>query len=192
MNTNDIPQEWRNILADIQQVAPGAIIAGGALRDLASGANPKDLDVFVPEEGLYTIGVPRFVDTERLFNVVRNHRPVRGLTANFDYIGGVSDVTNSVEFRDWDGGIPVNIIIAKANYLDLEWSRRFDFTVNQIIFDGVAVQETAAARADRTAKVFRYAREGGEEDAGRSRRRAERFKLKYPDWTFIVPETPVA
>jgi tRNA nucleotidyltransferase/poly(A) polymerase len=190
-----LPQEWRDILADIQQVAPGAIIAGGALRDFAMDKAPKDIDIFVPESDLYTVGVPRFVDIERLFSVVRNHRPRESAKANFDYIGGVSDVSTSTEFTDWVHSsrqrIPVNIIIAKATKLDLEWARRFDFTVNQIIFDGEVTSMTVEALHDLGNKVFRYVREGGEEDAGRSRRRAERFRMKYPDWTFIVPEDPL-
>jgi len=191
MNITDIPKEWRDILADIQQVSPGAIIAGGALRDLASGHDPKDIDIFVPEADLYTVGVPRFVDTSRLEETCLRWRKRRRRLFRMDYLNITHDVGAVMEFVDWPWAltprVPLNVIVAKAPYLGTDWLGRFDFTVNQVMFDGNGIYQTTAAQRDRAAKVFRYVREGGEEDAARSWRRAERFKMKYPDWTFIVP-----
>lgn len=45
---SSIPQEWKDTLARIQQVFPGAVIAGGCLRDLDHGKPIKDVDIFVP------------------------------------------------------------------------------------------------------------------------------------------------
>lgn len=43
-----IPQIWKDTLSKIQQVFPGAVIAGGCLRDLDHGKPIKDVDIFVP------------------------------------------------------------------------------------------------------------------------------------------------
>lgn len=45
---SSIPQEWKDTLSKIQQVFPGAVIAGGCLRDLDHGKPIKDVDIFVP------------------------------------------------------------------------------------------------------------------------------------------------
>ena len=44
----NLPQEWLDVLKEIQQYFPGAVIAGGALRDLLSDKPIKDVDIFVP------------------------------------------------------------------------------------------------------------------------------------------------
>lgn len=43
-----IPPTWRTVIETVRSVAPNAVIAGGALRDLALGGEPRDLDVFIP------------------------------------------------------------------------------------------------------------------------------------------------
>src|SRR5690348_12463644 len=43
----ELPQEWREALRRVQLYFPEAVIAGGALRDLFTGRQVKDIDVFV-------------------------------------------------------------------------------------------------------------------------------------------------
>ena len=50
-SVDDIPSSWRELLGEIREVAPDAVIAGGALRDRDNGRPIKDLDVFVQIEG---------------------------------------------------------------------------------------------------------------------------------------------
>lgn len=44
-----IPQEWKDVLSAIQQAAPEALIAGGALRDLCNNRDVKDVDIFLAD-----------------------------------------------------------------------------------------------------------------------------------------------
>src|SRR3569623_1528091 len=47
MQIADIPERWQTVLRYVQNVAPDAVIAGGALRDLDNGRPVKDIDIFV-------------------------------------------------------------------------------------------------------------------------------------------------
>lgn len=49
LGVNDVPLAWRQLLADVQLELPrgGAVLAGGALRDLDNGVEVKDLDIFI-------------------------------------------------------------------------------------------------------------------------------------------------
>lgn len=49
MDHTIIPQEWKKFLAAIQTIYPGAIIAGGALRDTIVENPVKDVDVFIQD-----------------------------------------------------------------------------------------------------------------------------------------------
>lgn len=44
----DIPKKYRDLLAKVQSVIPGAVLAGGALRDNVLGLRPNDIDIFIP------------------------------------------------------------------------------------------------------------------------------------------------
>lgn len=43
-----IPEEWKDLLSNVQNLFPQTFIAGGSLRDLDYGLEPKDLDIFIP------------------------------------------------------------------------------------------------------------------------------------------------
>lgn len=43
-----IPSEWRDVLREVQEVFPSAVIAGGALRDSMWDKPVKDVDILVP------------------------------------------------------------------------------------------------------------------------------------------------
>lgn len=42
------PETWREVFWEVKKTFPGAIIAGGALRDWYLGKEVKDVDIFVP------------------------------------------------------------------------------------------------------------------------------------------------
>ena len=48
--TTAIPKEWLDVLTEIQAIFPGAVIAGGALRDLYNERPIKDVDIFIPTD----------------------------------------------------------------------------------------------------------------------------------------------
>jgi len=175
--TDYIPKEWRDILADIRQVAPGAIIAGGALRDLYNGVPVKDIDIFVPAHQDYP-------STDR---VLKTAQYVKGPTAIIHYHG--PDPITSIEWTKY-GRLPVSIIVDPTPSLDLAWVQRFDFTTSQIIFDGGAVEMSRAFINDSLAKVFRYSPRAAQNDVARSKRRWARISQKYPGWTAEFPPEP--
>jgi len=179
MSVSDIPQEWRDILADIQQSAPGAVIAGGALRDLRNDRPVKDLDIFIPK---------REWSTHSLF--IHHSLERRGfhLLTNYRIHYGLMEEVQSLEFISRDKHcVPLNIIIDPAEKLDTEWIHRFDFGASMISFDGKVLHVTERFLRDCALKRFTYFRNKGVEDIERSRHRAHRIGKKYPGWHFIFP-----
>ena len=80
-----IPQKWCDALAECQLKDPTAIIAGGCLRDLYFGREPKDVDIFTGQlpdwplldessfdyEGMqYVLGVADYKRDDIKYNVI--------------------------------------------------------------------------------------------------------------------------
>ncbi len=173
-----IPAAWLEALREVQKVCPSAVIAGGALRDLAFGGYPKDLDIFVPSEE------------------VRAHpghmKPaewnMKSLLLTQEYQVGMRDVVVAVS--EWDVKylvLPVQIIELAAPA-----GEGFGYTaVQRMDFDSCRVFHTGHRLV--TTHEFRSAHEHcrwtlllceDEKQAARSLRRAERFAVRYPHVTF--------
>lgn len=115
----DIPDEWTTMLLDLRIRDSKAIIAGGAIRDLFCGHQPKDLDFF-------TSVVPNWPNQQE---------------AEMDY-EGMQYVQGVISYNK-QGPIPINVVIVEPieNMALLE---SFDFGLCQIGFDNTNILKTQA------------------------------------------------
>lgn len=180
----NIPKEWRDFLALVQQVDPFAILAGGALRDLDHGRPVKDLDIFV-QPGFNHAAFEKLLPPGSYWPVMRR--------ADYASLVDVQSIWGSYVMRDsapeeFAETYPVQII--ELNRLMPYWEviSRLDFGLCQIGFDGTAVFNTVAYKTDRDNKTFTLVRIDDEVGA-RARRREERLSKKYSDFRFIYPQT---
>ena len=171
-----IPPVWDTALQAIQNQAPGAIIAGGALRDLVFGGSIKDLDVFVPAHEsrgeLQPFAGSNFQQT--LFSV------------EYD-IKAREEVVGCQEFHVPGVAEPVQVVHMNSPS-DLEFAefvlRRMDFDACQIGFDGHDILCTLAFLRAVETRTWSIMNCENATQAQRSLRRAERFMERYPTIPF--------
>jgi hypothetical protein len=177
--------EYGELLETIQHFYPEAIIAGGALRDLVFGKPVKDVDVFiahVPSEAFLDEITGADAD-DILSGVLWQPNLVEAAAsyAGLDRFGIASLHTAYV------GRHTVNIITYSGDLTPETLVNRVDFGPCQIAWDGARVILGDQFLADAAAKTWTYQGERAEGDIERSKRRAERFAERYPDWTFVWP-----
>lgn len=165
-------ESLKGILADAQEVWPGAVIAGGALRDWHMGWEPRDVDVFVPAGELQP-------------------HPLRWFPASFS-VGGYGcreEVANVVTYDVVGCPWPVQVVHLLAPNDDVPFyhfvNSRIDFDFCRLVMptpDGTFVTPEAmnAFRMKRATLLLAP----DEASALRSLRRADKFRARYPDWTF--------
>ncbi len=175
-----IPDEWRPVIAQVDAMFPGAVLCGGALRDLVWGKQDavKDLD--------FVIGQPY----RGLFDARALHPQTWFLTDVFNgnYFGFRQDVV-SVERYDIGGGLPsVELIYLDAPVKGLSdrVAARNDFGCCQITYGdphgfGHDFYYSEAFLDDATNNRFTLINCEDATQAERSIRRAERWRAKYPD-----------
>lgn len=155
----NIPDQWIDILSDIQTNDLIAMIAGGALRDLSLGRAPKDLDIFTT-----------YIPTDK--NLDSTNMNYEGM----QYVKAV--VTYNVNLD-----IPFNLIIHEpcTNIAMLE---SFDFGLCQIGFNGREIIKTPAYDWDFKHGIFTMRRINR---YPRSIKRYARWLDRY-NWDIAIPE----
>src|ERR1035437_7664894 len=119
ITVQEIPQDWKDVLARVQGAFPGAIIAGGALRDLYHGKPVKDVDIFIPIENFGIQGLDFLKDLNLSLSPVGNGR------ANPDRkIFGI--------YQTMLNGVQYELIFASLNACDIH---TFDINICQIQFN---------------------------------------------------------
>lgn len=174
-----IPQEWQDVLKEVQAVFPSAVIAGGALRDLMNNKPIKDVDIFVPIYEDYVGSLDAAY--EAVWNMFK------GETINLDPaseyhsselntdrdIHAIFDLIRGPLFEETQ----YDIILCKP---EAALVHTFDINICQIIYDGKQVRFTGAYAhgiLTRTIKVMNVNR------TDRNQRRVERMQEKYTDFT---------
>ena len=166
-----IPSEWKEVLSKVQSVFPGAVIAGGALRDLHYGTPIKDVDIFCPvdqcPDGLFDAPLSSVFGYDLLLHKSscygRNDIPDADRTIYAIY--GL----NNHEY-DYD------IIVAAPLECQI---KTFDLSICQISFDGSRIktsEEYDRTREDKVIRVLNINR------TDRQRNRVERMLVKFPDF----------
>lgn len=178
LDRQTLPPHWITVLDQIQKAEPGAIIAGGALRDFDMGIPSKDLDIFVPYEvnmkavkaevaNLYSL----WDDGQEYF--FQDHAPFQVFKAMPD------------EFQ----GLPKLEIIRCVEGINPHdrWPE-FDFGACQISFDGHQMRATAQYLKDTDAHEFTLTRADTVEALHRSIKRVRRWQAReYADWSLVIP-----
>jgi hypothetical protein len=178
----NIPEGWSTLLKTIREVAPGAYLVGGALRDLDNGRPIKDLDVFVPYGS----------DLTALEDALRSTYPEFLGSCPGEYIDSCKEIAWTCRYgATLHGAVcspELNIIVLAQGYVPEDLIRRVDFGLCQIGYDGEAVQWTEAYETDKANRTLTLTR--AEDAAGfrRSMTRYQRLALKYNGWPLIVPE----
>lgn len=164
----ELPSEWEDVLAKIQGVFPGAIIAGGALRDIEYSKQPKDVDIFCPVE--------EYEDGES-FSKLEDIFPQAKIMAASLYGREKNMERDVMAVYNYDSGqYKYDFIICKPNAANLE---NFDLSICQISFDGRDYKRTAAykqTQEDRIIKVMNINR------PDRQEKRLQRIIAKFPEF----------
>lgn len=182
----EVPIEARRWLENVQRVAPSAVIAGGFLRDLHAGVQPKDIDIFVPAPfGMVWLPEPMRSECRTVYRTGEG------------YNGGMRDEVI------WVGEIPtsylpLNIVVLMTPNPDMTREEfaafvreRVDFDFCQITFDGSRLSLTTACSAALRTKTATCVLPPDDPDRRRSWRRAERWKTRFRGWRFRFPDPEV-
>lgn len=171
----DIPAEWQGVLKRVQDVFPGAIIAGGALRDLANNVPIKDVDIFVP--------VSVFNDDEinlaySLFEDIELHKSseygVKSLPEDKDRDLHAIFVLSSIRYE-----YEYDIIFGTPEACEMD---SFDINICQIAYDGETVHRSQAyidGIDNQVIAVMNVNR------TNRNAARLERIHKKYPHFQTV-------
>lgn len=172
-----IHPEWKQVLAQVQEVFPGAVIAGGALRDTHAGKPVKDVDVFIPvaEYDMET------VDRIQKFAAAMNATPHK-LSAP----AGGYDVKHIPDDADRDlwaiytyhgTEYEYDFIFCTEEACD---TTTFDINICQVMYDGDDVYGTMAFWQGHDEKVIKLMNVNRTD---RNAKRIARIAEKYPEYT---------
>ena len=158
-------------LTDVQKHYPDALIAGGFLRDTATGRTPKDIDIFIPHQELPR-GFP--------------------LASELSVEGGAQYASGTEVECLWDltgYELPVQIIMLRPGMDPVERSQNHDFGICQIWWNGVGQAEYSEAFIhDIRHKTFTLTHCEDESEYKRSIRRWDRLSQKYPEFSLVIPD----
>lgn len=168
------PDLWNDILAEVHETFPGAVIAGGAVRDFLLGQEPRDIDVFVNATRDELSQVDLFGGELLTFEELSDYKQ------NPDWKEEVTGVLNG-----FYGGYPVQII-GRAFASGDELMERFDLGITRCWFDG-QLHDTPAAAADRRARTLTLMRWDTPEHVRATKKRVKRFRERGSVWTFVDP-----
>lgn len=171
-----IPTAYAASLAAVREVFPGALLAGGALRDLDNDRPVKDLDIFAPD-------VPD-LDILRARAALLAPNCVVGVMGGYESWAteecvGVLDI-------DIPGLTPFQLIGLRSGPETI--LPRLDFGICRIGFDGNDVIRTDEYLADQATRTFTLLRCDDDAQRERSLKRFERLSEKYVGWSLLDPD----
>lgn len=162
-----IPAEWRNLVAGLQLEGIGAVLAGGAMRDLYCGRSVKDVDIFVlNNDGNAVIKIMKTLGGDW------EHKSYTPFTRGYqlDYV---------IERK---GPVPIQVIGAKTESTE-GLLKEFDYGLCQIAWDGARVIYTQRFLTDFLNGTFTLTNVYAYERA------IQRYKTwteeKYKGWRFV-------
>lgn len=180
MNVSAIPNSWHAVLARIHTIAPEALLAGGALRDLDNNRPVKDLDVFVNDRTDFNI----------LTAALSEFYPDRVSFKDYQHTSVYHENDNTVASVSlYEGSLlpPLNVIGVYGDINPMGRFARFDFGLCQIAFNGQHMIETEAYRHDRANRLLTMIRCESLPAFQRSLVRYHRLTGKYVDWPLVIP-----
>lgn len=179
-----LPVTWGTALAGVQQLFPGSMIAGGALRDLDNGRPIKDIDIFAPH-------CDDLQATTRLAESLTK-APLKVLSSEMRvspegrvYTEWAANDLLAI-FDIYTGELEYQLIALKGSASDI--LERIDFGLCRIAYDGEKIIRTPEYEADKAQGCFTLHRCDDGSQYDRSFRRHERFQAKYAGWPMKVAE----
>jgi len=171
--------DYATVLTTLQQIAPEAHIAGGAVRDTILQKQIHDINVFMSDEHVEEAAV-----------LLRSSCSYVKVGEWKQYLG-FSDpaMTRVAKFEKADETIPVCIIGLLPQFASPENNiARFDFGVCMAAFDGKQTIRAAAFAQDEKAKTFTLCRADNQAQFAYSLSRFEKIiTSRYKGWSLVVP-----
>src|SRR5262249_53955341 len=172
--------DYTTVLATLQQIAPEAHIAGGAVRDTILQKHIHDIDVFMSDEHV-----------EEAAALLRSACSYVKVGEWKQYLG-FSDpaITRVAKFEKADETIPICIIGLLPQFTSLKSNiARFDFGVCMAAFDGKQTIQLADFNEDVEAQTFTLCRADNQAQFAYSLSRFEKLTAnRYQDWSLAIPE----
>ena len=179
----NIPQQWIDTLRAIQAAGfREAIIAGGCLRDLDNGVQPKDVDIFVQaNDDVYA---------KARLDVVFGYVGEDLTQHSKEYHDSNPEVIAVYEWTHSTGStLPFQVIVCSGNRDRFEFisnqMARFDIGLCKLWTSGRGVWRTSDYLTDRTNRTLTIVNM-----TSKSVERAERIGEKYPGWQIAGPKAP--
>lgn len=176
-----IPTAWLDVLAKVQTQYPSAVIAGGCLRDLDYGLQPKDVDIFIPNAKFDLIGEAR----DSIEHVLGVPTEVFGdISSEYDYVRDIKLVLKyTIDGTDFD------VIFEEVKDKTQSVIDTFDFSICQIMHDGKEITVSKAYTDTKNLNTIYCTRY----DKDTFQNRVKRLAEKFPNIMWEVPqETAVA
>ena len=181
MSNLELPEQWQEVIRRIRGVAPSAVIAGGALRDLDNGREVKDIDVFFTGD----LEWPHIMGRLEELGLFTYRSSCGG-----SYMDGAADeIDGTATYVSIDGDLPeLNLIQLSKDFNPALVIDRCDFGLCQIGYDLRGVVKTPQYEYDKANQCFTLTRAESVEGVRRSLKRFERLQRKYEGWKLVVPE----
>ena len=171
--------DYTTVLATLQQIAPEAHIAGGAVRDTILQKQIHDIDVFMKDEHV-----------EEAAALLRSQCSYVKVGEWKQYLE-FSDpaMTRVAEFEKADETIPVCIIGLLPHFASPKDNiARFDFGICMAAFDGKQTMRAAEFDQDEKARTFTLCRADNQAQFAYSLSRFEKITAaRYTGWSLTVP-----
>lgn len=174
-----IPDMWKAVLKEVQQVFPDAVIGGGCLRDLYFNKEPKDIDIFISNSTNDQIS--KYLCECDEITVARDMPSYNGLS-NSDVTRVITCTWKNLKADD----LPVELIAVSVDKDAI--LNRFDYGICQITYDGDKIHYTSRFIIDSRCKCFTLVRCDNQDQFNRSFKRWERLSERYPEFIFNVGE----
>jgi hypothetical protein len=172
--------DYATILAKLQQIAPEAHIAGGAVRDTILQKQIHDIDVFVDDEHV-----------ESAAALLRSSCSYVKVGDWKQYLG-FSDpaMTRVAKFEKADETTPICIIGLRANYVSPRTNvGRFDFGICMASFSGKDIIQTPEFKHDAGKQSFTLHRADNMAQFAYSMSRFKKISAgRYQGWTLAIPD----
>jgi hypothetical protein len=172
--------DYAGILTKLQQIAPAAHIAGGAVRDTVLQRDIADIDIFLADEHLE--------DAVVMLRCECGYVKVGEWKQYLEFSDPA--MTRVAKFEKADETIPICIIGLLAEYARPNANvSRFDFGICMSWFDGKRIACTLAFSEDSSNKTFTLCRADNLAQFFYSMSRFEKLTgERYRGWSLTIPE----
>jgi hypothetical protein len=187
MDYKFLMEEALVVLKKIQLIFPEAIIAGGFLRDLELGYQPKDMDIFIEYREGYTLDSlkpdfpsVKFENYDGMLDYISTE--VAHVIDTRYCIGAVREwvpLSDNPMIASYHSPVPVQIIMVKEDMDVRERVDTFDIGLCQISHDGDILYKSPAFRYDEAFGQVTIVDAQTQEEFDRSFKRATKFADKY-------------